>query len=218
MEVIMGVVETIALAMGASWASGLNLYAAVFTLGLMNATGGVALPPELQVLSSPAVMFVAGALYFVEFFADKIPGVDSAWDALHSFVRIPCGAILAAAAFWHVSPEAMLLAGLLGGTLATASHATKAGMRILINTSPEPFSNWAASVTEDVVAIGGVWMAMQHPVSFLIALAVALLFMAWALPKLWRGVSRLFTRVCRFFRGPQPEQQRPPHLALPKPR
>lgn len=212
----MGVIETIALSSGAAWASGLNLYATVFTLGLMNATGNMVLPPELQVLSSPMVMLVAGALYFVEFFADKIPGIDSAWDALHSFVRIPCGAILAAAAFMHVSPEAMLIAGLLGGTLAATSHATKAGTRILINASPEPFSNWAASVTEDVVAVGGVWMAVQHPVAFLIALTVALLFMAWALPKLWRGVSRLFSRIASLFRRSQPEP-RATQLALPKP-
>ncbi len=210
----MDIIPIIALSMGAAWASGLNLYATVFTLGLLNATGAAVLPPELQVLSSPAVMFVAGALYFVEFFADKIPGIDSAWDALHSFVRIPCGAILAAASFAQVGPEAMLIAGLLGGSLALTSHATKAGMRILINASPEPFSNWTASVTEDVVAVGGIWTALYYPVAFLIALAVALVMMIWALPKLWRGIGRLFRRI--FGRAePQPQASR---LALPKPR
>jgi hypothetical protein len=209
----MDIVWIIALSMGAAWASGLNLYATVFTLGLLNATGAMVLPPELQVLSSPAVMMVAGAMYFVEFFADKIPGIDNAWDALHSFVRIPCGAILAAASFAHVGPEAMLIAGLLGGGLTAGSHATKAGLRILINSSPEPFSNWAASVTEDAVAIGGVWTAVFHPVAFLISLAVAVLFMVWALPKLWRSVGRLFGRIGRLFRRDAP-QPKPP-LALP---
>jgi len=188
----MGVVETIALTMGVAWASGINLYAALFMLGWMGSTGDIALPADLEVLSNPLVMAAAGFMYCVEFFADKIPGVDTGWDTLHTFVRIPAGAMLAAAAVGDVSPAVELAAFIVGGSLATGSHATKAGTRVLINTSPEPFTNWTASVGEDVAVIGGLWMALHNPWLFIAALVIFIILLIWLLPKLWRGIKRVF--------------------------
>ncbi|MEX0614318.1 MAG: DUF4126 domain-containing protein, partial [Methylophaga sp.] len=144
----MDAVSLIALSMGIAWASGINLYAAVFMLGYLANTGHMVLPADMLVLSDPLVMMAAAVMYCVEFFADKVPGVDTGWDTIHTFIRIPAGAVLAASAVGELSPAAELAAGLLGGTLAAGSHATKAGSRLLINTSPEPFSNWAASIGE----------------------------------------------------------------------
>jgi hypothetical protein len=196
----MDVVHTIALSMGAGWASGINLYAAVLMLGVLQTTGNVALPTELQIVADPLVMIAAGFMYCVEFFADKVPGVDSAWDALHSFIRIPAGAVLAAAAVGDVGPAAELAAGLVGGGLAATSHLTKAGSRVLINTSPEPFSNWAASLAEDVAVFAGIWAALHHPWLFLALLAGFVALTIWLLPKLWRGIRALLTRLSQFFR------------------
>lgn len=208
----MSAVELIALSMGAAWASGLNLYAAVFMLGFLGATGNIQLPPELQVLTNPLVMVAAGVMYTIEFFADKTPGVDTGWDALSTFIRIPAGAILAAGAVGEVGPAAQLAAGLVGGGLTAATHATKAGTRVMINTSPEPFSNWAASVTEDIAVIGGLWAALHHPWLFLALLALFVLLMAWALPRLWRAFRTVIARLRRLFgrddKPPSPE--RPP--------
>src|SRR5690606_5713717 len=133
-------VATLALTLGVGWASGINLYAAVFVLGFAGATGNITLPDQLQVLQDPLVMGAAGVMYLVEFFADKTPGVDTGWDAIHTFIRIPAGALLAAGAVGDVTPALEVAAGLLGGTMAGASHLTKASSRVLINTSPEPFS------------------------------------------------------------------------------
>ena len=146
----MEAVNIIALSMGAAWASGINLYATIFMLGYMGITGNIVLPDELQILTDPMVMAAAGFMYCVEFFADKIPGVDSGWDTMHTFIRIPAGAMLAAGAVGDVSAAAELSAALLGGTLAAGSHATKAGGRLLINTSPEPVTNWGAFTSEDL--------------------------------------------------------------------
>jgi hypothetical protein len=188
----MGTVEIIALSMGAAWASGINLYAAVLTLGIMGATGNIELPPGLQILQDPMVIGAAGLMYCVEFFADKIPGVDNGWDAIHSFIRIPAGAILAAAAVGDVNPAMELAAAIAGGTLAGASHATKAGTRVIVNASPEPFSNWVVSLGEDVAVIAGLWTALHYPVVFVVLLALAILVMAIVLPKLWRGIKQIF--------------------------
>lgn len=196
----MGAVETISLAMGLGWASGINLYATLFMLGVLHNTGNIALPPELLIVADPLVIVAAGLMYCVEFFADKIPGVDTGWDAIHSFVRIPAGAVLAASAVGDVSPAAELAAGLLGGTLAAGSHALKASSRVAINASPEPFSNWTASLGEDVLVVGGLWAALHHPWVFLAGLVVFVLFAAWALPKLWRGLKKLFAFLTRPFR------------------
>lgn len=197
------VIETLALTLGAGWASGLNLYAAILTLGLSQAVGYASLPPGLEILSDPLVLIAAGVMYFVEFFADKTPGVDTGWDGLQTFIRIPAGALMAAGAAsgLDVSAGMELAAGLVGGSLATGSHLTKAGSRVLINTSPEPFSNWAASITEDIAVIAGLWAALNHPWGFLVLLLVFLLIMAWALPKLWRAVKTLFKKIGQFFSG-----------------
>ena len=195
----MDVTALIALSMGAAWASGLNLYAACAMLGLMGATGSVALPPGLEALQNPWVIAAACAMYTVEFFADKIPGVDSAWDTIHSFIRVPAGAVLAATVFAGASTPEMLVAGAGGGVLAAASHTVKAGTRLLINTSPEPFSNWTASVMEDIAVIGGVWLSLTHPVLFLALLGLFILLAIWILPKLWRAIRALFGKIARLF-------------------
>ena len=158
---------TLALTMGASWASGFNLYAVLLVLGFGSATGNVTLPNELAVLANPWVIGAAAIMYLVEFFADKIPGFDSVWDAIHSFVRIPAGALLAAGAVGDVSTGMEIAAGILGGGTAAASHAVKAGIRVMINTSPEPVSNWTASFSEDLLVFGGLWTALNHPLIFL---------------------------------------------------
>lgn len=200
----MGIVETIALSMGAAWASGINLYATLFVLGYMGATGHVVLPPELQILSDPLVMGAAGFMYMVEFFADKTPGVDTGWDAIHTFIRIPAGALLAAGAVADVGPAAELAAAIVGGTLAAGTHATKAGSRVLINTSPEPVSNWLASLGEDVAVVLGLWTALQYPWVFLVLLVVFVALVVWLLPRLWRAIKWVFARLRAFFGGPAP--------------
>ena len=188
----MDITQTIALTLGVAWASGINLYAAIFMLGWMGTTGNIELPPHLQILTDPMVMVAAGFMYCVEFFADKVPGVDTGWDAIHTFIRIPAGAVLAAAAVGDVGAGAQLAAGIVGGALATGSHITKAGSRVLINASPEPVTNWFASVGEDVMVILGLWTALYNPVLFLVLLAVFILLMIWLLPKLWRGMKKVF--------------------------
>jgi len=195
------ITSILALTMGAAWASGINLYAAILMLGMMGLTGNVDLPPGLEILQDPMVLFAAGTMYVVEFFADKIPGVDSTWDVLHTFVRIPAGAMLAAGAVGDVTPALSLAAGLMGGGLAASTHATKAGTRALINTSPEPFSNWTASVMEDVAVIGGLWAALNHPTLFVAFMIVFILLMIWLLPKLWRGIKTVFRKLRSFFGG-----------------
>ncbi len=198
------VTSTIALSMGTAWASGINLYATVFMLGYLNLTGDIMLPPHLQVLSNPLVLAAAALMYCVEFFADKIPGVDTGWDTIHTFIRIPAGAVLAAQAVGDISPAAELAAALLGGALAATTHATKAGSRILINASPEPFTNWGASLSEDLLVIGGLWTALHYPLLFLAALMVFILLMVWALPRLWRAIGHVLSFIGRLFTGRPP--------------
>lgn len=195
----MEVISLIALSMGVAWASGINLYAAIFMLGYLGSSGQIVLPAELQVLSDPMVMMAAAVMYCVEFFADKIPGVDSGWDTLHTFIRIPAGAILAAGAVAEIGPAAEITAALLGGTLAAATHTTKAGSRLLINASPEPVSNWTASITEDLMVIGGLWLALNYPVIFVLGLIVFIAGMVWLLPKLWRLIKKLFQLIGSWF-------------------
>ena len=190
-------VSTIAMAAGLSWASGLRLYAVLFAVGVLGKMGFIALPEHLQILSHNGVLAASGVMLAVEFFADKIPAIDSLWDSIHTFIRIPAGALLAAGAVAHISPEWAFIAALLGGTLTGGTHLTKAGSRALINTSPEPFSNWAASFGEDFLVAGGLWAALFAPVLFLVALALFIVLVIWLLPKLWRGVKM----VSRFLRG-----------------
>ncbi|TJY59518.1 DUF4126 domain-containing protein [Sinimarinibacterium sp. CAU 1509] len=205
MEQYQHVSQLIALTMGVAWASGINLYAAMLMLGLMGATGNIELPSGLTVLSDPMVIGAAGLMYCVEFFADKTPGVDTAWDALHTFIRLPAGAALAAGAVADVGPAAQLAAAVIGGGLAAASHATKAGTRVAINTSPEPFTNWAASISEDFMVIAGLWAALNHPVLFLGLLVLFMFMVAWLLPRLWRFAKRVFAAIGRFFGSRKPQ-------------
>ncbi len=199
------IINTIALTMGVAWASGINLYAALFMLGYLGMTGNMQLPPDLQVLSDPMVMGAAGLMYCVEFFADKTPGVDTGWDGIHTFIRIPAGALLAAGAVGDVSVAAQLTAGILGGSLAAGTHLTKAGSRVLINTSPEPFSNWFASVGEDVAVIAGLWTALNHPLLFIVLVLVFIALMIWLLPKLWRAIGRVLGFLARWLGISKPD-------------
>jgi len=193
------IIQLIALSMGVAWASGINLYAAILTLGIAGASGNIELPPGLQVLSDPMVIGAAGLMYFVEFFADKIPGVDTGWDMIHTFVRVPAGVLLAAGSVGDLSSAAGITAGILGGGMALTTHSAKAGTRALINTSPEPFSNWTASILEDIAVFSGLWMALNQPLLFIILLIVFILLMIWLLPKLWRGIKTVFAALKRFF-------------------
>ena len=189
---------TIALMLGIGWASGINLYAAVLALGLAGSFGYVDLPAELQIVQHPLVIAAAGLMYLVEFGADKIPGVDSGWDAIHTFIRILAGALLAAGAVGDVDTSLQVAAGLVGGSFAATTHGAKMGTRALVNTSPEPFSNWALSITEDIAVVGGVLLMLNHPILFLGLLLLFVLLLIWLLPKLWRalrGVARaIFSR------------------------
>lgn len=204
MESYQALLATLALTMGASWASGINLYAALLVLGIGGATGNIALPPDLAVLSDPMVIGAAGLMYFVNFFVDKTPGVDTAWDSLHTFIRIPAGAMLAAGAVGDVTPALEITAGILGGTLSAASHVTKAGTRALINTSPEPFSNWTASVAEDLLVLAGLWTALNHPLVFLGLLLAFILLVIWLLPKIWRALKAVVRKIRSWFGGSSP--------------
>ena len=193
------VISTIALTMGAAWASGINLYATIAVLGILGATGNVTLPSQLLVLQSPLVIGCAGLMFLVEFVADKTPGVDTGWDTIHTFIRIPAGVILAASAVGDVSPALVVAAGILGGTVAATSHMVKAGSRVVINTSPEPFSNWAASLFEDFLVIGGLFTALHYPLLFLIFFVLFLLLAVWLIPKLWRAIRFLGRKLRSVF-------------------
>jgi len=205
------ITATLALTMGLAWASGINLYATLLTLGFLANSGNIDLPPDLQIVANPLVMGAAGIMYFVEFFVDKTPGADSGWDAIHTFIRIPAGAMLAAGAVGDLNPAVEIAAALLGGSLAAGTHATKAGTRVLINTSPEPFSNWVASIGEDVAVVAGVWASINHPVSFLIALVLFVILMIWLLPRIWVGVKKVFRFIVGWFR----KEDSPADLKLP---
>ena len=192
--------------MGAGWASGINLYLAVLMLGLLEITGNISLPQDLQILSNPMVIGAAGLMYLVEFFADKTPGVDTGWDVVHTFIRIPAGAVLAASAVGDVNPVVELAAAIAGGSIAAGTHAVKSGTRALINTSPEPFSNWTASITEDLAVIAGIWTALYYPWLFITLLVIFILLMIWLLPKIWQGIKKVFSLIVRFFQKSKQHQ------------
>ena len=212
MEEYSTLIQTIALTMGVAWASGLNLYGTLLALGIMSNTGYVDLPADLQVIGDPLVIAAAGLMYGAEFFADKVPGVDTGWDTLHTFVRIPAGALLAAGAIGDVTPAAEMAAAIVGGSLAAGTHFTKAGSRVMINTSPEPVSNWAASISEDVAVFAGLWAAIAHPYIFIALLVAFILLMIWMLPKLWRGIKRVLQFFINLFGG---NSDNPPDTNLP---
>ncbi|MEM7027875.1 MAG: DUF4126 domain-containing protein [Pseudomonadota bacterium] len=197
----METIQYIALSMGVAWASGINLYAAVFMLGYLGSTGNINLPPDLMVVTDPLVMTAAGLMYCVEFFADKTPGVDTAWDSVHTFIRIPLGAVLAMSAVGETTPAVELAAFLVGGSLTAATHATKTGGRAIINTSPEPVSNWTASVSEDILVITGIWAALNHPLFFVVFLVLFIILMIWLLPKIFRALKSIVTRIRGFIKG-----------------
>jgi hypothetical protein len=192
----MNPIETLGLALGAGFSSGLNLYATVATLGLLERFGVIHLPQSLHVLSNPVILVVAGVLYLVEFFADKIPYVDTVWDAIHTFIRPPAAALLAYSAAGAAPAEWRWAAALVAGSVALTSHGTKASARAAVNTTPEPFSNWALSLGEDVLAVWLTWMATVHPVATtvivagLVALSVYLLFHLFRFAR--RALQRLF--------------------------
>jgi len=181
----------LALAAGLGWASGLRLYTTLFVVGLAGRMGWIVLPEGLRLLEHPWVLGAAGVMLFVEFFADKIPLLDSVWDTVHTFIRIPAGAALAAMVFGGQGIEWQTAVALLGGTLAAGTHLTKAGTRAMINVSPEPFSNIATSFSEDVVVLTGIWLMFAHPWLMLALLTILVVLLAWLLPKIWRGVAGL---------------------------
>ncbi len=201
MDALEAWVSSTALAGGAAWASGINLYGTIAMLGLGHTFGFVTLPPEMQWLAGPGILVAACILYGIEFIVDKVPGADSVWDAIHTFIRIPAAGMIAGAATGDAGWLMEAAAALGGGGLAAVAHATKAGGRAAINTSPEPFSNWTASVTEDVVVFGGLWAALHNPWLFLGLLAVFLLFAAWLLPRVWRLLASIFGFIGRLFGG-----------------
>jgi hypothetical protein len=183
--------HSIALGAGLAWASGIRLYAVLFLAGAMAHFGYLALPPALEVLQHPLVLAASGVMALGEFLADKVPAFDSVWDAVHTFIRVPAGAVLAAAALGQADPVWVMVAAILGGAIASGAHLTKAGTRAVINTSPEPFSNWAASFGEDLLVPAGFLAAIKAPVVFLVLLVGFLAAAAWLLPKLFRAMKRL---------------------------
>jgi hypothetical protein len=205
----MGTLEALSLAMGTAWASGINLYATVAALGIAGRAEMIKLPPDLQVLMHPAVIAIACIMYVIEFFADKVPYVDSGWDVLHTFIRVPAGAILAARSLGDMNPALELVALLGGGAIALAAHGTKATTRLAINASPEPFSNWFASVTEDLAVLGGIWLIFNHPVLMLILVLSFLALVAWLAPKLFRLAKLGFQALRDRLRGVKPDQPAP---------
>lgn len=205
----MGTLEALSLAMGTAWTSGINLYATVAALGIAGQLEMIQLPEKLQVLMHPAVIAIACTMYVIEFFADKIPYVDNGWDVLQTFIRVPAGAILAARSLGPMNPALELVALLAGGTVALAAHGTKATTRLAINVSPEPVSNWIASVSEDVTVLGSIWMIFNHPLIMLLFLLGFFALAVWLIPKIFRFAKRGFQALRDRLRGVKPDQTAP---------
>ena len=186
---------TLGLGLGSAWLSGFNLYATVVTLGLLARFHLVHLPGELDFVSRGWVIVVAGVLYLVEFLADKIPVVDSAWDAIHTFIRVPAGAVLAASAFADFHPAVRAIALLAGGTLALGSHGAKASVRMTANASPEPFSNILLSTLEDIFTIAMTALAAFHPVALLALVILFAVLLIWLAPRTLRAIRRTFAQA-----------------------
>jgi len=193
--------STLSLALGSAWTSGINLYATVTVLGLLQKFGATKLPGGLDVLDNWWIIGIAGGLYLVEFFADKIPYVDSVWDVVHTFIRVPAGAIVAYAATSQMDPSVYIPAALIGGGLAFGSHGTKAALRVGANLSPEPVSNWSLSIVEDIVAFGGTFLAVFAPFIIAGVLAIFVVVFLWFFPKVIRSFLRMFRWVGAFFSG-----------------
>ena len=193
--------STISLALGSAWTSGINLYATVTVLGLLQKFSAIKLPGGLEVLDNWWIIGIAGGLYLVEFVADKVPYVDSVWDVIHTFVRVPAGAVVAYAATSETDPAVMIIATLLGGGLALSSHGTKAAIRAGANLSPEPVSNWVLSIVEDIVAVVGTILAVIAPILIAIVLIIFVIFFLWFAPKVFRAIRRLFKGIRALFGG-----------------
>jgi hypothetical protein len=193
--------QLIALAAALGWASGIRLYAVLFIVGVTGYAGWVEIPEHLRVLSHPLVLCASGFMVAAEFFADKVPGFDSVWDFVHTLIRIPAGAALAASVFGDSPPAWTMASAILGGTLAAGSHFTKAGARLAINTSPEPLSNWAASFGEDVLVGVLLYLALAYPIALLVVLALLIVGSLWLMPKLWRFIRAASARLIRALRG-----------------
>ncbi|MDP1954783.1 MAG: DUF4126 domain-containing protein [Polaromonas sp.] len=208
--------QLIALAGALGWASGIRLYLVILLTGLAGFLGWIQLPQGLHLLAHPVVLGASGFMVFVEFFADKIPGLDSLWDVVHTVIRIPAGAALAAGVFGADSGLMALLAALMGGALAATSHTAKATTRAAINTSPEPFSNVGASLVEDSVVPAGLWLAIAHPLVFVFMLVLMLALSVWLIRICWRYLRQLFARVARIFSG-KPDTGPAPAFTLKSP-
>jgi hypothetical protein len=191
----------LALAAALGWASGLRLYAVVFITGMVGWLGWLPLPPGLAVLQHPVLLAGSGFMLLVEFFADKIPGLDSLWDLVHSVIRVPAGAALAAGVLGADSTTMGVLGALLGGSLSATSFATKATTRAAVNTSPEPFSNIAVSLLEDGLVVGAMWLATQHPLVFGVALAVVLVISICLLVVMVKFLKALLRRISAWLGG-----------------
>lgn len=186
----MDLFHTLALAVGAAWLSGVRLYAMVSILGLLGKFGDLQLPGELAILTNPWVIGVASSMFVIEFIADKVPAIDSVWDVVHTFIRIPAGAVLAAGAFGDYDPAIKVIAALIGGTLAFGSHATKTTTRAAVNASPEPVSNLVVSTTEDVYAVGSTFAAAFAPVLILIIVGIGVLIALFMLPRIYKFIKK----------------------------
>jgi hypothetical protein len=193
--------QLLALSAAIGWASGVRLYLVVLLTGLAGYLGWVPLPGGLQLLAHPVVIAASGFMVFIEFFADKIPGLDSLWDMVHTVIRIPAGAALAASVFGADHAVMAIVAALLGGSFAATAHVAKATTRAAINTSPEPFSNVGASLVEDGLVPAGLWLAVAHPLVFLLLFVVLLVISVWLIRKSWRFLRALFGRLARIFSG-----------------
>lgn len=193
--------STLTLALGSAWTSGINLYATVTVLGLLQKFSAVELPGGLDVLDNWWIIGIAGGFYSVEFVADKIPFVDSIWDVVHTFIRVPAGAIMAYGATMDLDPSVVIIATLVGGGFALTSHGTKAALRAGANLSPEPVSNWTLSIVEDIIAIGGTILAVIAPVLIAIVLIIFTLFFLWFAPKIIRAIRRMINATQALFRG-----------------
>ncbi len=193
--------STLSLALGTAWTSGINLYATVTVLGLLQKFNLTHLPGGLDTLDNWWIIGIAGFLYAVEFFADKIPYVDSVWDVVHTFIRVPAGALMAYAATNQTDASVMTIATLLGGGLALSSHGTKTALRAGANLSPEPVSNWILSIVEDIIAFVGSLLAVFAPVLIAIVLVIFVIFFIWFAPKVFRAVRRIFSAVRAIFAG-----------------
>ncbi|MBS1770693.1 MAG: DUF4126 domain-containing protein [Acidobacteria bacterium] len=193
--------STLSLALGSAWTSGINLYATVSVLGLLQKFGGVKLPGGLEALDNWWIIGIAGGLYIVEFAADKIPYVDSVWDVIHTFIRVPAGAVVAYAATSQLDPTVTISAALLGGGLALASHGTKAAARVTANLSPEPISNWTLSIVEDIIAFVGTLLAVFAPILVAVILVLFLIGFLWFLPKIIRRLARMLRAVSAYLSG-----------------